>query len=71
MSVLPCRKCQGSGYESNDPKPHEPFCCDCNGSGSQLCDRRNCEEVAIGFDEDGNALCADCLSDWTTERFSP
>lgn len=56
---LPCSKCQGEG---NDP--WDAACEGCGGSGTQGCEARGCKDQAIGFDEDGRALCEDCLSEW-------
>lgn len=52
--ILHCSKCQGEAAE----------CDACDGSGSQRCEARSCSEQAIGFDEDGRALCEDCLAEW-------
>lgn len=31
-------------------------------SGTQVCEARGCKEAAVGFNDDGEALCEDCLS---------
>lgn len=54
--MLPCRRCSGEGGE----------CQACDGSGMQQCDNRGCEEPAVGFDNNGKALCEDCLSEWVS-----
>lgn len=71
MTILPCQKCGGEGrkYESryggNDPDVWDAGKCSaCDGSGSQVCEECNCKEPACGFDDDGRALCADCLFEW-------
>lgn len=32
------------------------------------CESRNCEEAAIGFNDDGEALCEDCMFEWVEEE---
>jgi hypothetical protein len=78
MSFIPCIKCQGEGrifeskYGGNDPDVWDAGKCEaCEGSGNHTCDNRGCDEIAVGFDEDGNALCEDCLMEWTIEMFKP
>ena len=63
MTRLPCIKCQGEGKTANEQ------CEACEGSGNQRCEERSCEEDAVGFDNDGNALCEDCLVEWVTKEF--
>jgi DnaJ-class molecular chaperone len=58
---LPCIKCGGSGSVD------EETCEACEGSGNHTCDKRGCRERAVGFDDNGRALCEDCLSEWTME----
>jgi len=41
----------------------------CEGSGNQKCDNRGCDELAIGFNDDGDALCQDCLMEWAMQEF--
>jgi RecJ-like exonuclease len=74
MSFIPCIKCQGEGslysscYGGNDPDVYRTGTCDaCDGSGNHTCDARGCEEIAQGFNEDGEALCEDCLMEWMTK----
>lgn len=67
--MLPCSRCQGSGYE-REGEPHSPFCSQCNGKGNHPCESRGCENDAIGFDCDGMALCEDCLSDLANEEWA-
>ena len=57
--TLPCIKCQGEGCDA------------CEGSGTHKCDNRGCDEDAIGFNDDGKALCEDCLMEWATKEFEP
>jgi hypothetical protein len=68
MSFIPCIKCQGEGrifkskYGGNDPDVWDAGMCEaCEGSGNHTCDNRGCDEIAQGFNEDGEALCKDCL----------
>lgn len=46
-------------------------CETCDGSGNATCDNRGCEDAAVGFDEDGNALCEDCLMEAAMGDFGP
>jgi RecJ-like exonuclease len=64
MSQLPCRNCEGSGASCYDGE-----CVECHGSGNQKCDNRGCDELAIGFNDDGDALCPDCLTEWAMQEF--
>lgn len=68
---LTCTECQGEGrkiesrYGGNDPDTYDAGQCEaCEGSGNEKCHSRSCTEDAVGFDEDGNALCEDCLMEW-------
>lgn len=61
---LCCICCSGAG--AVEPHHADP-CEDCGGSGNQKCESRGCDEDAIGFDEDGRALCEDCLFELMTE----
>lgn len=70
--MLPCTKCSGEGrifksrYGGNDPDVWDAGQCDvCEGSGNATCDARGCNEKAVAFNEDGEALCEDCLAEWT------
>jgi len=70
--TLFCSKCQGEGslytskYGGNDPDVWRTGECEsCKGSGTQVCDARGCDEPAVGFNDDGEALCEDCLMEWT------
>lgn len=72
MSFIPCIKCQGEGreltsrYGGNDPDTIDAGPCKaCDGSGNHTCDNRGCSEIAQGFNDDGEALCEDCLMEWT------
>jgi len=72
MAILPCQKCSGEGtiyssrYGGNDPDVYPVGKCEaCDGSGSQLCEAgHGCIEPAIGFNDDAEALCEDCLAEW-------
>lgn len=68
MPILPCLKCGGEGriykskYGGNDPDVWDAGQCEeCEGSGSAVCEARGCKEKAVAFNEDGEALCEDCL----------
>jgi hypothetical protein len=74
MSILPCPKCQGEGrifkskYGGNDPDVWDAGPCEvCDGSGDHMCDARGCVEKAVAFNDDGEALCEDCLAEWVSE----
>lgn len=73
---LYCIACGGEGlifksrYGGNDPDVWADCKCEaCDGSGNQRCDARGCKENAIAFDEDGRALCEECLAEWQIEAF--
>lgn len=72
--ILPCSKCQGEGrvfkskYGGNDPDVWDAGECEvCEGSGNHMCERRGCTEKAVAFNDDGEALCEDCLAEWASE----
>ena len=72
---LPCTKCGGEGtnydsrYGGNDPDVWPTGTCDvCEGSGSLTCEAKGCKEDAVGFNDDGEALCGDCLLEWANEQ---
>jgi hypothetical protein len=74
MSFIPCANCQGEGrifkskYGGNDPDVWDAGKCEaCDGSGNETCHSRGCDEVACGFNDDGEALCTDCMAEWITE----
>lgn len=76
MSILPCTKCNGEGrifkskYGGNDPDVWDSGECeDCKGSGSQVCEARSCNDLAVAFNDDGEAFCEDCLAEWASEEF--
>lgn len=69
--ILPCPKCSGEGriwkstYGGNDPDVWDAGQCEeCTGDGNARCDARGCDEKAIAFNDDGEALCEDCLAEW-------
>lgn len=73
MGRLFCSKCQGEGslygsrYGGNDPDVWRTGKCDaCDGSGDEECASRGCKEPAVAFNDDGEALCDDCLLEWMT-----
>jgi hypothetical protein len=73
---LTCPMCSGEGrkydsrYGGNDPDVYDTGECEaCRGSGNATCENRGCKEDAVGFDEDGNALCPDCLMEWQMENY--
>lgn len=72
--ILTCTICQGEGsiyasrYGGNDPDVYRVGPCDdCDGSGNMMCEARGCDEQAVAFNDDGEALCEDCLMEWTLE----
>ena len=74
MTALVCERCRGEGslytsrYGGNDPDVWRTGLCPaCNGSGHAKCEGRGCSSVAVGFNDDGEALCSECLADWATE----
>jgi hypothetical protein len=76
MPMLPCSSCAGEGrkyksrYGGNDPDVWDVGQCEaCEGSGHEICASRRCEEKAVAFNDDAEALCADCLDEWMTETF--
>jgi len=78
MPILFCQKCGGEGtlydsrYGGNDPDVYPAGKCDaCNGGGSQKCEHRGCNEDAVGFNDDGEAMCQDCLIEWAMQEFEP
>lgn len=73
MGVLACLSCNGSGrkyasrYGGNDPDVWDSGSCEeCEGRGDQKCQARRCNERAVALNDDGEALCEDCLSEWVT-----
>jgi hypothetical protein len=76
MPRLNCMHCGGEGklytsrYGGNDPDVYATGECPaCNGSANQVCEQRGCKEDAVGFNDDGEAMCEDCLLEWATENF--
>lgn len=76
MSILPCAKCSGEGsiyasrYGGNDPDVYRVGPCEeCGGSGNMVCEARGCRELAVSFNDDGEALCEDCLAEWASAEF--
>lgn len=76
MSRLACSKCQGEGslytsrYGGNDPDVWRTGECPaCKGSGNETCASRGCKEDAVGFNEDGEALCDICLTEWIEDSY--
>jgi len=69
--ILTCTRCEGEGsiyasrYGGNDPDAWRVGPCeDCGGSGNMTCEARGCGEPAVAFNDDGEALCEDCLCEW-------
>ena len=69
--ILTCPKCAGEGsiytsrYGGNDPDVRRTGECPaCKGSGNAECEARGCKEYAVGFNDDGDAFCEDCLQEW-------
>jgi hypothetical protein len=78
MSFIPCHKCAGEGrifkskYGGNDPDVWDAGQCEaCEGSGHQECEARGCTDLAAGFNDDGEALCLDCITEWAMKEFEP
>ena len=44
-------------------------CPACKGSGNETCASRGCKEDAVGFNEDGEALCDICLTEWIEDTY--
>ena len=59
-AILPCPDCDGEGNVTYT----KLACSGCHGSGNLTCDVRNCVAGAVGFSEDGTAMCEDCLGEW-------
>ena len=71
MPRLFCSKCAGEGtiytsrYGGNDPDVYPVGKCDaCDGSGDRPCENHGCADVAVGFNDDGEAMCQECLVSW-------
>ena len=69
--ILSCPNCNGEGrifkskYGGNDPDVWDAGKCEtCDGSGSHACEARGCIEIAVAFNEDGEAFCEDCIAQW-------
>lgn len=76
--ILHCLKCSGEGrifkskYGGNDPDVWDAGKCErCEGSGNLSCEAKGCKEPAAAFNDDGEALCTDCLMAWTMQEFEP
>ena len=72
--ILPCSACGGEGrnyksrYGGNDPDVWDAGQCEvCEGSGHETCEARGCNEKAVCHNEDGEALCEDCFTEWCCE----
>ena len=72
--ILTCTRCQGEGsiyasrYGGNDPDVYRVGPCeDCSGSGNMACEARGCRENAVVFNDDGEARCEDCLTEWVAD----
>jgi hypothetical protein len=68
---LYCRNCAGEGrifrsyHGGNDPDVWDAGKCEaCDGSGNQVCEARGCNEIAVSLNEDGDAMCEDCLAEY-------
>ena len=71
--ILSCLKCNGEGrifkskYGGNDPDVWDAGkCAECDGSGTAVCESRGCTQAAIAFNDDGEAMCEDCLAEYVT-----
>lgn len=76
MTIITCLKCQGEGslytskHGGNDPDVWRTGeCPTCNGSGNAPCDSRGCKENAVVVNEDGEALCDVCWSEWFADTY--
>ena len=74
MPRLNCMHCAGEGriykskYGGNDPDVWDAGeCPECKGSANQVCEQRGCSEDAIAVNDDGEAMCEDCLFEWATK----
>jgi len=75
MPRLNCMSCAGEGrifisrYGGNDPDVWDAGKCEaCDGSGDQYCENHGCGYAADGLNDDGEALCADCLASWNAQH---
>jgi len=59
LTFIACIQCDGEGY---DRGVYE--CEACDGTGNQKCEARGCKENAVCFNEDGDAMCEDCFTEW-------
>lgn len=59
-ATLRCPDCNGEGNVTST----KLTCSACHGSGNLQCDVRGCKADAVGFSEDGTAMCEDCLGEW-------
>lgn len=78
MPRLNCMHCGGEGktvksrHGGNDPDVwFAGDCLHCEGSGNQVCEQHGCSEDAVGFNDDGEAMCEDCLLEWAAQEFEP
>ena len=62
MFRMNCMHCAGAGHFD------AVKCETCKGSGNQICEAR-CGEDATCFNDDGEALCGDCLMEWAAKEF--
>lgn len=62
MSGTDCPNCDGSTVVDGDP------CAVCHGTGRdpKLCEK--CTEPGVGFSEDGEFLCEDCIFEKHSEQ---
>lgn len=75
MPRLNCMRCGGEGriytthHGGNDPDTIDAGeCYSCRGSGNQKCEAHGCNEDATVFNDDGDALCEDCMFEWMTDH---
>ena len=68
MAILFCEHCGGEGriwksrYGGTDPDVWDAGQCgDCDGSGNRKCEARGCDQDATWLNEDGEALCTECM----------
>lgn len=77
MPRLNCLNCGGEGrifkskYGGNDPDVWDAGECPaCKGSENQVCEAHGCKEDATAFNDDGEALCEDCLMEWQIHEYN-
>lgn len=57
-----CPNCEGSGLLLGD------YCLTCGGNGKDPESCEQCDENGVGFNDDGEFLCEDCLFEWAIDQ---